>query len=150
MKKWMKRKNYTAQSKKHLRDKNLQEAAKVLSLMEVDDAVDVLDEVDDATKKQVVDMLTEDAGNDIQMILSYEEDEMGSRMTTNYIAIRRGIDIRQAMRELVSQAGENDNIGTVYVLDESDKYYGAIDLKDLIVAREMIHWNLSSIRRIHL
>ena len=136
MKKWMKRKNYTAQSKKHLRDKNLQEAAKVLSLMEVDDAVDVLDEVDDATKKQVVDMLPEDAGNDIQMILSYEEDEIGSRMTTNYIAIRRGIDIRQAMRELVSQAGENDNIGTVYVLDESDKYYGAIDLKDLIVARE--------------
>ncbi len=136
MKKWMKRKNYTAQSKKHLRDKNLQEAAKVLSLMEVDDAVDVLDEVDDVTKKQVVDMLPEDAGNDIQMILSYEEDEMGSRMTTNYIAIRRGIDIRQAMRELVSQAGENDNIGTVYVLDESDKYYGAIDLKDLIVARE--------------
>ena len=135
MKKWMKRKNYTAQSKKHLRDKNLQEAAKVLSLMEVDDAVDVLDEVDDATKKQVVDMLPEDAGNDIQMILSYEENEMGSRMTTNYIAIRRGIDIRQAMRELVSQAGE-DNIGTVYVLDESDKYYGAIDLKDLIVARE--------------
>lgn len=136
MKKWMKRKNYTAQSKKHLRDKNLQEAAKVLSLMEVDDAVDVLDEVDDATKKQVVDMLPEDAGNDIQMILSYEEDEMGSRMTTNYIAIRRGIDIRRAMRELVSQAGENDNIGTVYVLDESNKYYGAIDLKDLIVARE--------------
>ena len=136
MKKWMKRKNYTAQSKKHLRDKNLQEAAKVLSLMEVDDAFYVLDEVDDATKKQVVDMLPEDAGNDIQMILSYEENEMGSRMTTNYIAIRRGIDIRQAMRELVSQAGENDNIGTVYVLDESDKYYGAIDLKDLIVARE--------------
>ena len=136
MKKWMKRKNYTAQSKKHLRDKNLREAAKVLSLMEVDDAVDVLDEVDDATKKQVVDMLPKDAGNDIQMILSYEEDEMGSRMTTNYIVIRRGIDIRQAMRELVSQAGENDNIGTVYVLDESDKYYGAIDLKDLIVARE--------------
>ena len=136
MKKWMKRKNYTAQSKKHLRDKNLQEAAKVLSLMEVDDAVDVLDEVDDATKKQVVDMLPEDAGNDIQMILSYEENEMGSRMTTNYIAIRRGIDIRQAMRELVSQAGENDNIGTVYVLDESNKCYGAIDLKDLIVARE--------------
>jgi len=57
-------------------------------------------------------------------------------MTTNYIAIHRGINIRQAMRELVSQAGENDNIGTVYVLDESDKYYGAIDLKDLIVARE--------------
>lgn len=40
------------------------------------------------------------------------------------------------MRELIRQAGENDNISTIYVVDEQDKYYGAIDLKDLIVARD--------------
>ena len=34
------------------------------------------------------------------------------------------------------QAGENDNIGTIYVVDEKEKFCGAIDLKDLIVARE--------------
>ena len=44
--------------------------------------------------------------------------------------------MRQAMRELVTQAGENDNISTVYVVDDADKFYGAIDLKDLIIARE--------------
>ena len=43
--------------------------------------------------------------------------------------------IRQAMSELVKQAGENDNISTLYVVDENDKFYGAIDLKDLIIAR---------------
>ena len=32
MKKWMKRKNYTAQSKKHLRDKNLQEALSLIHI----------------------------------------------------------------------------------------------------------------------
>ena len=61
---------------------------------------------------------------------------MGSRMTTNFIVIHNNLTIRQAMRELVQQAGENDNISTVYVLDENDKFYGAIDLKDLIVARQ--------------
>ena len=56
-------------------------------------------------------------------------------MTTNYISIRKDMTIRQAMSELVKQAGENDNISTLYVVDENDKFYGAIDLKDLIIAR---------------
>ena len=43
--------------------------------------------------------------------------------------------IRQAMSELVKQAGENDNISTLYVVDENEHFYGAIDLKDLIIAR---------------
>lgn len=41
-----------------------------------------------------------------------------------------------AMRELIRQAGENDNISTVYVIDKDNRFYGAIDLKDLIIARE--------------
>ena len=57
-------------------------------------------------------------------------------MTTNFIMIHNHLTIRQAMRELVEQAGENDNISTIYVIDEEDKFYGAIDLKDLIIARE--------------
>ena len=43
--------------------------------------------------------------------------------------------IRQAMSELVKQAGENDNISVLYVVDENEHFYGAIDLKDLIIAR---------------
>ena len=33
-------------------------------------------------------------------------------MTTNYISIKNDMTIRQAMSELVKQAGENDNIST--------------------------------------
>ena len=96
----------------------------------------ILDEMDDSTQEKLVGLLDEESGHDIKMILSYEDDEMGSRMTTNFIVIHNNLTIRQAMRELVQQAGENDNISTVYVLDENDKFYGAIDLKDLIVARQ--------------
>mgnify|MGYP000781781090 CR=1 FL=1 len=57
-------------------------------------------------------------------------------MTTNYICMKKTLNIRQAMRELIVQAGENDNISTLYVVDENNKFSGAIDLKDLIIARE--------------
>ena len=40
------------------------------------------------------------------------------------------------MKELVAQAEENDNVNTIYVVDDNNIYYGAIDLKDLIVARD--------------
>ena len=40
------------------------------------------------------------------------------------------------MRELVKQSADNDNISTIYVVDEKETLVGAIDLKDLIIARE--------------
>ena len=110
--------------------------AKILSHMDSDDAAKVLDDLDRTTQDKLVKLLDEEAGHEIRMLLSYEDDEIGSRMTTNYIAIHKSLTIRQAMHELVRQAGENDNIGTVYVTDEQNRFYGAIDLKDLIIARE--------------
>lgn len=49
-----------------------------------------------------------------------------------------------------SRQGENDNISTVYVLDENDKFYGAIDLKDLIVARQQDNLEVSSVLLIRM
>ena len=72
---------------------------------------------------------------EIQLIASFDEDEIGSRMTTNCIIIKEGMTIKQAMNELVSQAEENDNITTLFVVDEENEFCGAIDLKDLITAR---------------
>ena len=50
--------------------------------------------------------------------------------------IHMGISVRQAMRELVEQAADNDNISTIYVADDDGIFAGAIDLKSLIIARE--------------
>ena len=43
--------------------------------------------------------------------------------------------IKQAMNELIRQAEENDNIATLFVVDDADVFCGAVDLKDLITAR---------------
>ncbi|MBP8968108.1 MAG: magnesium transporter [Lachnospiraceae bacterium] len=111
-------------------------AAKFLENMDTDDAVDILENMDDETAQTIVDHMEKETGEEIRMIQSYEDDEIGSRMTTNYIVIQKDLDIRSAMKELVKQAGENDNIMTIYVVDENEVFYGAIDLKDLIVARD--------------
>ena len=126
---------YIEDPDEYLKELDLGQAAQVLSYMDSDDAVDVLDELDDTTQEKLVGMMDEESSHDIKMLQSYEDDEVGSLMTTNFIVIHENLTIRQAMRELIRQAGENDNISTVYVIDKN-QFYGAIDLKDLIIARE--------------
>lgn len=74
---------------------------------------------------------------------TYVTNEIASYMTTNYVWIREGLSVRQATAQLVRQAGEHDNIMTLYVVDAQDRLTGAIDLKKLITARE--HDNLEDI-----
>ncbi len=119
----------------YIKELNIKQAANILSEMDSDDAVDVLEEIDDETEDKIIHLMDEESSEDVKLIQSYEEDEVGSKMTTNYIEIKKNMSIKEAMKSLVAQAEDNDNVSTIYVSDENEQFYGAIDLKDLIVAR---------------
>ena len=121
---------------RYLEELGLENAADILESMDADDAVDILDEMEDEKSDRLIQLMDEESRHDIDLIQSYEDDEIGSKMTTNFIVIRRGLTIPGAMKELVTQAADNDNISTLYVVDENDSFCGAIDLKDLIIARK--------------
>ncbi len=73
-----------------------------------------------------------------QIQQAYNEREFGSRMSTNFIAVNRDNTIKETMKALVSLAPDNDNIYTIFVQNRDGSFYGAIDLKDLIVARSSV------------
>ncbi|MBQ1314919.1 MAG: magnesium transporter [Erysipelotrichaceae bacterium] len=119
----------------YLSEINLNDAARIIEEMDSDDAVDVLEQIDDEFADKLVSLLTKKTSRDIRMIRSYDEDEIGSKMTTNYVSIPRTSTIKEAMKELVRQSEDNDNIDPIYVTDEKDQFYGEIPLKELIKAR---------------
>lgn len=110
----------------------------IINEMDADDAVDLWENIDESVKVKLRPMIDDQTKAAILLINSYDDDEVGSLITTNYICIHQSLTIRQAMHELVRQAGENDNIATIYVIDGRNRFCGAIDLKDLIVARENV------------
>ena len=101
-----------------------------------DNAAEYVKEMDVKKGAAILSLMDDDVRHDIEMIASFDEDEIGSRMTTNCIIIRENLTVKQAMNSLVEQAAKNDNISTIFVVTESQKFYGAIDLKDLIIARQ--------------
>lgn len=128
--------SFIDEPEKYISEMGIDRLAAVINEMDSDDAVDLLEKLDENVKDQLRPILNEDVKADIYLIKSYDEEEVGSLITTNYICIKNTLNIRQAMHELVRQAGDNDNISTIYVVNDQNVFCGAIDLKDLIIARE--------------
>lgn len=113
----------------------LKKAADIIELMDSDDAIDVLEELDEEDRIAIIEEMDEEIVEDINLITQYEEDEIGSIMTTNYILINKNYTIKEAMKSMVSQAADNDNVSIIFVSNNDETYYGSIDLRDLIITR---------------
>ncbi|WP_243291369.1 magnesium transporter [Bacillus sp. FJAT-47783] len=107
--------------------------AQMLENMYVDDAVDVLN---DLNKDQVASYLTimnKESAEEIRELLHYEEFTAGSIMTTEYIAIHANQTVRSAMNILKNEAPEAETIYYIYVIDQEKHLVGVISLRDLII-----------------
>lgn len=120
---------------RYLGDMDIKKAADLVGSLDTDTAAGVLKGIDKQKRSLIIELVDPEVQKEIKLIASFDDDEIGSRMTTNCIIISDTLSVKQAMNELVSQASENDNISTLFVVGSDGTYYGAIDLKDLITAR---------------
>ena len=127
---------YADDKTKYMGELGIQKRVAVLSQFDITETAEYIRNVDKADRAMLIELLDEELKTEIMLMNSFSEDEIGSKMTTKYIAVHTGLSVRQAMRALIDQAAENDNISTIYVLDEQEMLLGAIDLKDLIIARD--------------
>ena len=122
----------------YLAELDAEEAADILEQMDANDALEALEDLDEETRQEVLELIEDEIKEDIQLLDSYDEDEFGSRMSTNFIAVKRNMTVKTVMKTLVAEAEKNDNIYTLFVTEEDGRFYGAIDLKELIVARSSV------------
>lgn len=70
------------------------------------------------------------------MYQSGDDNIIADRMSQNYIKVILPSSVKEAMSALVRQAAQNDNISTIYLVDQNGVFVGAVDLKELIIARD--------------
>ena len=127
---------YSETPNNYINELGIRKRIDVLLHFEITTTVEYLRQMEKAERNMLLELMDNDIKREIILLSSFHEDEIGSKMTTNYISIHTGTSIRQAMRELIEQAADNDNISTLYVIDEEETLIGAVDLKDLIIARD--------------
>jgi magnesium transporter len=120
----------------YLEEMGIRKRAEILSALNSAEAVEYLQTLEKPDRSALLELMDEEARQDVLLLSSFDEDEIGSWMTTEYVSVSVSASVRQAMKTLVDQAAEHGNISTIYVVDEDETYLGAIPLRDLIIARE--------------
>ena len=120
----------------YFNEMDVQKASAVTEKLDAETAVDILHGIEKEKRALIIDALPQDVRRDIRLLASFDEDEIGSKMTTDCVVLRENLSVPEAMAELVRQAEENDNIATIFVVDEDDEFYGAMELRDLITAKK--------------
>lgn len=109
--------------------------ARILTVMDVDDATDIMKCFSIETKNQIFKNMAPSTVQDLRQLIHYQEETAGSIMTTDYIVLRKGMDIKEAMKTLITNAKTTEGIQRLFVLDDNDFLEGVIELKKMIQAR---------------
>lgn len=81
----------------YIEEIGINKLAEIINEMDADDAVDLWEDIDESVKLKLRPMIDDETKTEIHLIRSYDEDEIGSLITTNYICIRQDLTIRHAM-----------------------------------------------------
>ena len=119
-----------------LDEMDMKKAVTMLSELDSDSCAAILREMSKEKRNQLIDLLDDETKRKVELIASFDEDEIGSKLSDNFIELKNTMSVKSAMSALIAQAEDNDNISTLFVSDESGEFFGAMDLKDLITARQ--------------
>ncbi len=106
----------------------------VLQSMLSDDRAEFLDRLDDAVRRQLIPLLSATAREDLLRRDSFDEDQVGAILSTEYAVLSPTASARSAVASLRRQAPSKETIYYSYVLDRSGRLVGFVSLRDLILA----------------
>ncbi len=111
-------------------------AENVIKNMESDDAADVIGDLSEEKKAEVLSNIEDiEQAGDIVELLNYDEDTAGGLMAKELLAVNKNLSVRACLVELRQQAEKVKNIYYIYVIDDDEKLVGTLSLKKLLLAQ---------------
>ena len=113
-----------------------EEAIDILAFMSPDDIVDVLGFIDIRKSKSILTKMKRSQANKIRELLGYEEDTAGGIMTTQYIAFKENLEIKEVMKKIKMIAPRTEVIETIFVTNSKKELVGEADLRDILISSD--------------
>ena len=98
-----------------------------------DDATDLLEEMPANIVKRLLANASQETRRDINHLLRYPEDSAGSIMTVEFMDLKEGQTVAQAIERIKKTAVDSETINICYVLDYQRKLKGTVALRYLLL-----------------
>lgn len=103
----------------------------MLGALPDDDLVDILQDVSDSKRGTFLGLLDEETQEDTRILLRYNEESAGGRMTTQIGRILANMTVKEAIEHLRDDLESTGTLARIFVVDLEDKLIGKIRLRDL-------------------
>ena len=111
------------------------ELREVLDELYVDDAVDIVEEMPANVVRRILSQADPQMRKEINEILRYPENSAGSIMTTEYVSLRPGMTVEEAILRIRRTGVDKETIYTCYVTRDRT-LIGLVSVKDLLLAQD--------------
>lgn len=118
-----------------LEDISDEKLTEIVDEMASDDAADFIAELPEEQAQTVLEGIEPEEIEEVKRLLKYEEDTAGGLMQSELVAVESDALIRDALREVIRDSEETDNIYDVFVVDRERRLIGAIPLQRIITAK---------------
>ncbi|MGH9105567.1 MAG: magnesium transporter MgtE N-terminal domain-containing protein [Acidimicrobiales bacterium] len=115
-----------------LRSRSDEEAAKLLSAMAPDDAVDLLTELDQERRLPILQRVPLGAQTKLRRLLSYNPETAGGLMNPDFVAVPATATVESALEAVRSSTTPPEAAGVVFVADAAGRLQGTALLVDLL------------------
>ncbi|MEC9209062.1 MAG: magnesium transporter [Bacteroidota bacterium] len=128
-------------------------AEEVIQNLATDDAADVIGELSEEKKEEVLSHIEDvEHASDISDLLSYPEGTAGGIMAKELIKVNENWNTIQCLKEMRKQADNVKNVYTIYVVDDNDNLLGLMSLRKLLLTerstaiKEIINTDIISVK----
>ena len=101
-----------------------------------DDIADTLEEMPANIVSRVLRACPKDMRQDVNTLLNFKENTAGSVMTTEYIEMKNGTTVKDAIKFIRNKGRDAETIYTIFVRDAKRTMVGTVDLDELIFAED--------------
>jgi len=108
--------------------------ADVLEKMPADEVADILDELEDDKAESLLKEMEAESSQEVRELLEYEDDSVGSIMTTEILAFNPTKTVEDVIKEIRHRKPEAVELYNLFVTDTKDELIGFFTLRDLIVS----------------
>jgi Mg/Co/Ni transporter MgtE len=112
----------------------IDKAADVLEKMPADEAADIIDELEEEKAEMLLDAMDLESSQDVRDLLEYDDDLVGSIMTTDYLSFSASKTVEEVLQELRSKKPEAAELYNLFVTETNDELIGTFNLRDLVLA----------------
>lgn len=110
-------------------------AADVLEKMPADEVADLFDGLEKETVELLLNEMEKESSQEVRELLGYEDKEVGSFMTTDYLSFRKDMTIEDTLNKLRLLKPEADRIYSLFITDMEEKLIATVSLRDIVVSQ---------------